>query len=59
MARTDDIAFAAQAAGYDSVSINNVFDKAWGEIPSKPPSASNATMSQEMMDFLDEVSASE
>jgi len=59
VARTDDIAFAAQAAGYDSVSINNVFDKAWGEIPSKPPSASNAPMSQEMMDFLDEVSASE
>ena len=58
VARTDDIAYAAQAAGYDSVSINNVFDKASNEIPLKPPSASNAPMSQEMIDLLDEVDAS-
>ena len=58
VARTDDIAYAAQAAGYDSVSINNVFDKASNEIPLKPPPASNAPMSQEMMDLLDEVDAS-
>jgi len=58
VARTDDIAYAAQAAGYDSVSINNLFDKASNEIPLKPPLASNAPMSQEMMDFLDEVDAS-
>lgn len=58
VARTDDIAYAAQEAGYDSVSINNVFDKASNEIPLKPPLASNAPMSQEMMDLLDEVDAS-
>ena len=58
VARTDDIAYAAQAAGYDSVSINNVFDKASNEISLKPPPASNAPMSQEMMDLLDEVNAS-
>tara|TARA_R100000951_G_scaffold6506_1_gene6566 strand:+ start:3001 stop:5148 length:2148 start_codon:yes stop_codon:yes gene_type:complete len=58
VARTDDIAYAAQAAGYDSVSINNVFDKASNEIPLKPSPASNAPMSQEMMDLLDEVDAS-
>jgi hypothetical protein len=59
VARTDDIAYAAQAAGYDSVSINNVFDKASNEIPIKPLPAKNEPMSQEMMDFLDEVDASE
>jgi hypothetical protein len=59
VARTDDIAYAAQAAGYDSVSINNVFDKASNEIPIKPLPAKNEPMSQEMMDFLDEVYASE
>ena len=58
VARTDDIAYAAQAAGYDSVSINNVFDKASNEIPLKPLPASNAPMSQEMIDLLDEVKAS-
>jgi len=58
VARTDDIAYAAQAAGYDSVSINNVFDKASNEISLKPTPASNAPMSQEMMDLLDEVNAS-
>ena len=58
VARTDDIAFAAQAAGYDSVSINNVFDKAWGEIPLRPSASNNEPLSQEMMDFLDEVNAS-
>jgi len=58
VARTDDIAYAAQAAGYDSVSINNVFDKASNEIPIKPLPAKNEPMSQEMMDFLDVVDAS-
>ena len=58
VARTDDIAYAAQLAGYDSVSINNVFDKASNEIPIKPLPASNEPMSQEMIDFLDEVNAS-
>lgn len=36
VARTDEIAYAAQKAGYDSVSINNVYDNASGEIPRKP-----------------------
>jgi hypothetical protein len=36
IARTDEIAYAAQKAGYDSVSINNVYDNAYGEIPRKP-----------------------
>ena len=58
VARTDDIAYAAQLAGYDSVSINNVFDKASNEIPIKPLPAKNEPMSQEMMDLLDEVDAS-
>ena len=58
VARTDDIAYAAQLAGYDSVSINNVFDKASNEIPIKPLPASNEPMSQEMIDLLDEVNAS-
>ena len=58
VARTDDIAYAAQLAGYDSVSINNVFDKASNEIPIKPLPASNQPMSQEMIDILDEVNAS-
>ena len=56
--RTDDIAHAAREAGYDSVTINNVFDKASNEIPVKPSPVSNASMSQEMMDLLDEVDAS-
>ena len=56
--RTDDIAHAAREAGYDSVTINNVFDKASNEIPLKPSPVSNASMSQEMMDLLDEVDAS-
>lgn len=58
VARTDDIAYAAQLAGYDSVTINNVFDKASNEIPLKPLPASNEPMSQEMIDILDEVNAS-
>ncbi len=58
VARTDDIAYAAQAAGYDSVSINNVFDKASNEIPLRPSASNNEPLSQEMMDFLDEVNAS-
>ena len=56
--RTDDIAHAAREAGYDSVTINNVFDKASNEIPIKPLPASNEPMSQEMIDILDEVNAS-
>ena len=36
VARTDEIAYAAKQAGYDSVSIKNVFDNAQGEIPRKP-----------------------
>ena len=35
IARTDDIAYAAQAAGYDSVTIKDVYDKASNEIPSQ------------------------
>jgi len=58
VARTDDIAYAAQAAGYDSVSINNVFDKASNEIPLRPSASSKKPLSQKMMDFLDEVNAS-
>ena len=57
-ARTDDIAYAAQKAGYDSVSIDNVFDKASNEIPLKPQPQKDAPMSQEMLDLLDEASAS-
>ena len=56
--RTDDIAHAAREAGYDSVTINNVFDKASNEIPVKPLPARNEPMSQEMIDILDEVNAS-
>jgi len=56
--RTDDIAHAAREAGYDSVTINNVFDKASNEIPLKPLPARNEPMSQEMIDLLDEVNAS-
>ena len=33
-ARTDDIAYAAKEAGYDSVTINNVYDNITGLIPS-------------------------
>ena len=58
VARTDDIAHAAQAAGYDSVSINNVFDKASNEIPMKPAPKANEPMSQEMIDILNEVEQS-
>ncbi len=53
-ARTDDIGYAAQKAGYDSVSINNVFDKASNEIPLKPSSRINDPLDQEMLDLLDE-----
>ena len=35
VARIDDIADAAQKAGYDSVTVANVFDNAWGEVPTK------------------------
>ena len=55
--RTDDIAHAAREAGYDSVTINNVFDKASNEIPLKPIDKSSEPMSQEMMDILDEAEA--
>lgn len=58
VARTDDIAHAAQAAGYDSVSINNVFDKASNEIPMKPAPNTRGPMSQEMIDILNEVEQS-
>jgi hypothetical protein len=57
VARTDDIAYAAQLAGYDSVTINNLFDKASDTIPLKPIDKSSEPMSQEMMDILDEVEA--
>ena len=36
VARIDDIADAAQKAGYDSVSVSNVYDNSWGEIPTQP-----------------------
>jgi hypothetical protein len=57
VARTDDIAYAAQLAGYDSVTINNLFDKASDTIPLKPIDKSSEPMSQAMMDILDEVEA--
>ena len=55
--RTDDIAHAAREAGYDSVTISNVFDKADNEIPTRPVSALNE-LDQDMSQFLDEVNAS-
>ena len=38
-ARTDDIAHAAKEAGYDSVTIKDIYDKADNEIPIKPRKA--------------------
>ena len=40
-ARTDDIAHAAKAAGYDSVTIKDIYDKVGNEIPLKPITKSN------------------
>jgi hypothetical protein len=58
VARTDEIAYAAQSAGYDTVSVENVYDNAWGEIPTKPKVAKNEPLSQEMLDILDEFETS-
>ena len=58
VARTDDIAYAAQKAGYDSVSIGNVHDNALGEIPTKPLAARNEPLSQDILDILDDFEAS-
>jgi len=40
-ARTDDIAHAAKEAGYDSVTIKDIYDKADNEIPVKSSASSN------------------
>jgi hypothetical protein len=53
-ARTDEIAYAAQGAGYDSVTINNVYDKAGGEIPLRPITALDAPLDKDILDLLDE-----
>jgi hypothetical protein len=54
MARTDEIAEAAQKAGYDSVSIKNVFDNAQNEIPLKPRSSSKNEISRRFNELLDD-----
>ena len=41
-ARSDDIAHAAKAAGYDSVTLKNIYDKADNEIPLKPAPANRS-----------------
>tara|TARA_R110002020_G_scaffold445445_1_gene657348 strand:- start:4061 stop:5047 length:987 start_codon:yes stop_codon:yes gene_type:complete len=40
-ARTDDIAHAAKEAGYDSVTIKDIYDKADNETPIKPKASSD------------------
>ena len=58
VARTDDISYAAQKAGYDSVTFNNVYDNASGEIPLKPKPKKEGPLSDDLLALLDEFDAS-
>jgi len=52
IARTDDISYAAQKAGYDSVTFNNVYDNASGEIPQKPAPKKEEPLSDDLLAFI-------
>jgi hypothetical protein len=58
IARTDDISYAAQKAGYDSVTFKNVYDNASGEIPQKPAPKKDEPLSDDLLALLDEFDAS-
>lgn len=55
--RTDEIAHAAREAGYDSVTITNVYDNATNEVVAKPKPASPEIEAQRRKKLADELDA--